>query len=60
MCYVVQRPDVNRFRPSIIDPQYRAAFLEAQAAGVEMIVMVVEWSREGVARFVRDDLPIEF
>ena len=58
MCYVIQRKDVNRFQPSVIDPEYRNAFVEAAKAGVEMITMVVEWTRGGEAYFIRDDLPI--
>ena len=58
MCYVIQRTDVNRFQPSIIDPEYREAFIEAVKSGVEIITMVVEWSRNGEAYFIRDDLPI--
>jgi len=58
MCYVIQRTDVNRFQPSIIDPEYRAAFIKAREAGVEMITMVVEWQRDGAAIFVKDDLEI--
>ena len=58
MCYVIQRPDVNRFQPSIIDPEYRQAIKEGIEAGVEIITMVVKWTRKGHAYFVRDDLPI--
>ena len=58
MCYVIQRTDVNRFQPSVIDPEYRQAFKEAVQAGVEVITMVIEWNRNGEAHFVRDDLPI--
>jgi len=58
MCYVIQRTDVNRFQPSIIDPEYREAFIKAREAGVEMITMVVEWQRDGAAIFVKDDLEI--
>lgn len=58
MCYVIQRPDVNRFQPSIIDPEYRQAIKEGIEAGVEIITMVVKWTREGHAYFLRDDLPI--
>lgn len=58
MCYVIQRTDVNRFQPSVIDPEYRQAFKEAMQSGVEVITMVIEWNRQGEARFVRDDLPI--
>ena len=58
MCYVIQRTDVNRFQPSVIDPQYRDAFKEAMETGVEIITMVVSWNRNGEATFIRDDLPI--
>lgn len=60
LCFVIQRNDVNRFTPSIIDPQYREAIQIGLAAGVEIITMVVEWNKEGVAKFIRDDLPIVF
>ena len=59
MCYVIQRNDVNRFTASVIDDQYRQAVKDAIKAGVEIITMVVEWNKEGVATFIRDDLPIE-
>jgi DNA-binding sugar fermentation-stimulating protein len=58
MCYVIQRTDVNRFQPSIIDPEYREAFKDAITNGVEIITLVVSWNRNGEAYFVRDDLPI--
>ena len=56
MCYVIQRTDVDRFQPSIIDPEYRQAFKEAVEAGVEIITIVVNWTRDGEAHFVKDDL----
>jgi len=58
MCYVIQRTDVNRFQPSVIDPEYRQAFKNAVDSGVEIITMVVSWNRNGEAYFVRDDLPV--
>ena len=58
MCYVIQRTDVNRFQPSVIDPEYRQAFKDAIENGVEIITMVVSWNRKGEAYFIRDDLPI--
>lgn len=58
MCYVIQRTDVDRFQPSVIDPEYREAFKEAVKSGVEIITMVIQWSKDGEAYFVRDDLPI--
>lgn len=57
-CYVIQRTDVDRFQPSVIDPEYRAAFIEAMNAGVEIITMVVQWTREGEATFICDNLRI--
>jgi DNA-binding sugar fermentation-stimulating protein len=56
MCYVIQRTDVDRFQPSIIDPEYRQAVKEAIEAGVEIITLVVKWTRDGEAYFVKDDL----
>ena len=58
MCFVIQRTDVASFQPSIIDTQYRQSFYEAIESGVEIITLVVKWTREGDAYFVRDDLPI--
>jgi len=58
LCFVIQRNDVNRFSPSIIDPEYRSAVQNAIKIGVEIITMVVEWNESGEAKFIRDDLPI--
>jgi DNA-binding sugar fermentation-stimulating protein len=58
MCYVIQRTDVNRFTVSVIDEQYRDAVKKALECGVEIFTVVVEWTRDGCARFIRDDLPI--
>jgi DNA-binding sugar fermentation-stimulating protein len=58
MCYVIQRTDVNRFQPSVIDEQYRDAFINAVNSGVEIITMVVSWNKNGEAYFVKDDLHV--
>ena len=58
MCYVIQRDDVDRFQPSIIDPDYRLAVKEAIDAGVEIITLVIKWTRDGEAYFIKDDLTI--
>jgi DNA-binding sugar fermentation-stimulating protein len=58
MCYVIQRTDVNSFQPSIIDPEYREAFFEAVQSGVEIITLVINWTKEGKAYFVKDNLTI--
>jgi len=60
MCYVIQRTDVDRFQPSVIDPEYREAFKTAINNGVEIITMVIHWTREGEAYFVKDNLAINF
>jgi len=56
MCYVIQRTDVDRFTISVIDQQYKEAVKIAIENGVEIITMVVNWTRDGEAYFVRDDL----
>ena len=58
LCFVIQRADVDRFTTSVIDPEYKAAVKKAHESGVEIVAMVVKWSRDGCAQFVRDDLPI--
>lgn len=60
LCFVIQRNDVNRFTASLIDEEYRLAVKEAIDSGVEIITLVVKWNRDGVAEFIRDDLPIVF
>jgi DNA-binding sugar fermentation-stimulating protein len=58
MCYVIQRSDVKCFQPSIIDPEYREAFKTAVESGVEIITMVIQWTKDGEAYLVTDQLPI--
>jgi len=58
MCYVIQRTDIDRFQPSIIDPYYRKAFINARNKGVEIITLVVKWNELGEAHFIKDNLPI--
>jgi DNA-binding sugar fermentation-stimulating protein len=58
LCFVIQRADVNRFTTSVVDPEYKAAVKKAHDSGVEILTMVIKWSRDGIAQFIRDDLPI--
>jgi DNA-binding sugar fermentation-stimulating protein len=58
MCYVIQRTDADKFTISVIDSEYREAVKTAIENGVEIITMVIKWTRDGEAYFVRDDLPI--
>ena len=41
--FVIQRTDVTKFQPSIIDPIYRDAIKEANDMGVEIMTFNVEW-----------------
>jgi DNA-binding sugar fermentation-stimulating protein len=58
LCFVIQRDDVERFQPSTLDPEYREAVQIAHKSGVEIIAIVVRWDKNGIATFVKDDLPI--
>lgn len=58
MCYVVQRTDIRAFTPSIIDPEYREALKIAFENGVEIIIMVIEWNKNGEAYFITDNLDL--
>jgi len=58
MCYVIQRTDINRFTISILDSQYREAVKKAIEVGVEIIPIVIEWTKNGESYFIRDDLPL--
>ena len=55
---MIQRSDVDRFQASNVDPEYAEALKNAMSVGVEVIRMVVHWTRDGQATFVRDDLPL--
>ena len=58
MCYVIQRTDINRFTISTLDSQYREAVRKAIEIGVEIIPIVIEWTKNGESYFIRDDLPL--
>ena len=58
ICFVIQRTDSGSFQASNIDPTYKAAFNEAIKKGVEVLILMVEWSANGEARHVTCDLPV--
>jgi DNA-binding sugar fermentation-stimulating protein len=58
ICFVIQRNDVERFQPSVIDPNYVNALKNAYNNGVEIIALKIRWDREGNSYFVSDKLPI--
>ena len=58
MLYIVQRTDVEVFAPAIkIDPDYAKALKLAVDAGVEIVVMQVEVTPEGI--YLKKKLPVE-
>lgn len=57
ICYVIQRNDVAQFEIARTDPEYREAVLKAIHAGVEALAIVIEWSPDGTATFVKT-LPV--
>lgn len=58
MLYIVQRTDVEVFAPaSEIDPEYAKALKLAVVAGVEVIVIQVEVTPEGI--YIKKKLPVE-
>lgn len=58
MLYIVQRTDVEIFAPAaIIDPEYARLLKTAADAGVEVIVLQVEVTPEGI--YMKKNLPVE-
>lgn len=58
LCYVIQRSDIIRFQTSINDLIYKQAVKDANNVGVEILTLVVKWTRDGKAHFVSNNLPI--
>lgn len=53
LVYISMRPDVQALKVSELDAVYRRAVFDAQAAGVRVVAISVEWNTEGECRFVR-------
>jgi sugar fermentation stimulation protein A len=58
ICFVIQRTDSGSFQASNIDPTYKEAFNDAVKKGVEVIILMIEWTVNGEAKFVTCDLPV--
>jgi DNA-binding sugar fermentation-stimulating protein len=58
--YVVERTDIDRLEFSATNPEYRAAVRNAVEHGVDIVPLVVSWTKEGVAFFVTDELPVVY
>jgi DNA-binding sugar fermentation-stimulating protein len=58
--YVIERTDIDRFEFSADNNEYRAAVRNAVEHGVLVVPLVVSWTKEGVAFYVTDELPVVF
>jgi len=58
ICYVIQRTDVSSFQPSNIDPIYKEAVVNAVKNGVQILPLVIKWTKDGECYFVKDDLKV--
>lgn len=58
--YVIERTDIDRFEFSADNNEYRAAVRNAVEHGVIVVPLVVSWTKEGVAFYVTDELPVVF
>lgn len=58
--YVIERTDIDRFEFSATNHEYRLAVRNAVENGVGVVPLVVSWTREGVAFFVTDELPVVY
>ena len=60
LSYIVQRTDIDRFQFSLYNDEYRDAVIEAVEAGVIITPIVISWTREGIALFVTDEIPVVY
>ena len=58
--YVVERTDIDRLEFSAYNKEYRAAVRYAVQNGVDVVPLVISWTKEGVAIYVTDKLPVVY
>jgi len=58
--YVVERTDIDRLEFSAYNNEYRAAVRTAVENGVDIVPLVITWTKEGVAIYVTDKLPLVY
>lgn len=58
--YVIERTDIDRLQFSAYNDAYRAAVINAVEWGVSVVPLVVSWTKEGVAFYVTDQLPVVY
>jgi DNA-binding sugar fermentation-stimulating protein len=60
LAYVVERTDVDRLEFSAYNHEYRRAVRTAVEHGVEIVPLVISWTKEGVAIYATDKLPVVY
>jgi DNA-binding sugar fermentation-stimulating protein len=60
LAYVVERTDIDRLEFSAYNNEYRRAVRRAVEHGVEIVPLVISWTKEGVAIYVTDKLPVVY
>jgi DNA-binding sugar fermentation-stimulating protein len=58
--YIIARTDIDRFELSAYNHEYRAAVRTAVENGVDIVPLVVSWTKEGVALFATDQLNVVY
>jgi DNA-binding sugar fermentation-stimulating protein len=58
--FVIERTDIERFEISKYNSEYRAVVKEAIDHGIDIIPLVISWTKEGIAFFVTDELPVVY
>lgn len=56
MCYVLQRSDTEGFIPSDSDPIYKEKLYEAYQKGVELLIVNVSYSKDGICSLINYEL----
>ena len=60
LAYIVERTDIDRLEFSAYNDEYRRAVRTAVEHGVDVVAMVISWTKEGVAIYVTDKLPVVY
>ncbi len=56
LCFVIQRNDISSFQASNLDPTYKQALKSAYNNGVEVLPVIIEWTKEGEAYFIDKEI----
>ena len=56
LCFVIQRNDISSFQASNLDPTYKQALKSAYNNGVEVLPIIIEWTKEGEAYFIDKEI----